>query len=110
MRHGVQEFLTFYGHTHMPMQVALSPDGTLAATSARGDGLINVWDLDGRVEKMSLAVPPAMHLLDFSPDGKYLAIGSGSAKPGGPVPCGWSAFPAARTFGRRGRDRPGLRA
>jgi WD40 repeat protein len=67
---------TFKGHTRGLEALALSPDGTLAA-SAGVDGTLRLWDVRKGTEQARLAgFSGAPRSLAFSSDGKRLLLGS----------------------------------
>ncbi len=64
-------------HEQTVLAVAFRPDGTLLA-SASDDETVKLWDLATKRQIAELAQHPApVQALVFSPDGKYLATGSG---------------------------------
>jgi WD40 repeat protein len=80
-------------------QVAISPDLSLVAVSS-GDRL-GLWDTKtgkqcGGLEMKAGAIRYYIHALAFSPDGKYLAVGSGTGYPvGGETNGGVAVWDAA---------------
>lgn len=72
-----------FDHEDFVMDAALSPDGSLLATSAAGtiDGnftpAIYIWDASSGEGAGMLAYPESMSRLAFSPDGRLVAAASG---------------------------------
>ncbi len=66
--------LVFKGHERDIWDVAISPDGTLLATSS-SDGTARLWDL-ATGEQIQVFAPQsgALGMVDFSRDGKHLLI------------------------------------
>jgi WD40 repeat protein len=65
---------TLSGHSDIVWDVAFSPDGkTLASVSS--DKTAKVWDWDNGESLESLDFPADVVSVDFSPDGKVLAVG-----------------------------------
>ncbi len=70
------------GHTNWVVGGALNQDGTRAATSSY-DGTVRVWDLnncDIECKFFEIKQPTEVHDVTFSPDGKWIAIGTTEAK------------------------------
>jgi len=66
--------LQFKGHDRDIWDVAISPDGTLLATSS-SDGTARLWDLASGEEKQIFAPKSgALGMVDFSPDGTHLLV------------------------------------
>ncbi len=61
------------GHLEETTDVAFSPDGRTLASLAYGDSL-KLWHLPTLREVVSIAFPEAGHFLQFSADGRYLAV------------------------------------
>jgi WD40 repeat protein len=75
-----KEVRTFEGHTAGLHAVALSADGTLAA-SASADGTLRVWDVKTGKELRRLAgFPDAVRSLAFAPEGVRLLSGHQGVK------------------------------
>jgi WD40 repeat protein len=66
---------TYYGHGGPTRFVAVSPDGTKAATTNNGDGAVAVWDLDTHKQLHTLVFPKGCRgSVAFDPSGKRLAL------------------------------------
>lgn len=57
-----------------PMTLALSADGHLAAWGGMNHGKVVVWDLDRFEKQCEVACPESAYALQFSPDGRLLAV------------------------------------
>ena len=65
---------TFRGHTSNISSISFSPDGA-AVISADEDGLVNQWNVAGRVLERSFKLPVTeINALAVSPSGKQLAV------------------------------------
>ena len=67
-----KELLTLEGHTGPVWSVCFSPDGTHFAAAGE-DGIVLVWDAEGKGKPLRLEGPRAVHAVSFSPDSKRLA-------------------------------------
>jgi WD40 repeat protein len=68
--------LTFRGHSAALSDVAVAPDGATVATTS-GDGTTRLWDpTTGRARLTLFGYDRFAFGVDFSPDGRLLAIGS----------------------------------
>lgn len=63
------------GHMQETTDVAFSPDGQTLASLSRGESL-KLWHLPTRREVFSEPMPRAGMYVSFSPDGRFLAIGT----------------------------------
>ena len=60
-------------HRWLPLDLAVSPDGTIVATSGY-DGMIRLWDAEtGKLVRVLVGHDSYVHGVAFSPDGRYLA-------------------------------------
>jgi WD40 repeat protein len=72
-----KEIRQYKGHEGKVDQLAISPDGrTLASKSV--DKTIRFWDVEKAQEKLKIADAQPTKKLEFSTDGKKLALGAGS--------------------------------
>jgi WD40 repeat protein len=69
-----RERATLKGHTSPLYCLAVSPDGKLLASNA-GDMTVRLWDLAIGREVRVLQSPNISYHMEFSPDGKSLALG-----------------------------------
>ncbi|HWX22187.1 MAG TPA: protein kinase [Candidatus Binatia bacterium] len=68
-----KELAVLPGHMQEATDVAFSPDGrTLASVSQKES--VKLWNLDTQRELLSLDFPQAGWFLQFSPDGRHLAV------------------------------------
>lgn len=82
------------GHAWGLMQVALSPDGELAATASR-DGTAKLWDLGtGALVRTLEGTDPVLSIA-YSADGKTIATSNGTAKADGGFVKLWDAATGA---------------
>ena len=67
--------------TDITKYVVISPDGTTVARQTENRRLIHLWDVETDTPLHTITGNPNLrdHLLSFSPDGKKLVIGNGSA-------------------------------
>jgi len=79
-----QEIRTFKGHNTAVTAVAFSSNGKLLATVSHAEYLIKIWDIEAAREVWSSGIQRKnvsrfsgnqKHLISFSPDGTYLAVG-----------------------------------
>lgn len=66
-----------FSHQDIGIVYAMSPDGTLLASSAAN--AIHLWDTTTGAEIKSFEIATYANSLSFSPDGKLLAVAAGSA-------------------------------
>ena len=66
---------TLQGHSSSVWSVSFSPDGRTIG-SASGDGVVKLWDLDGRELQTLEGHSDSVYSVSFSPDGQMLASAS----------------------------------
>lgn len=66
---------TLPGHMQETTEVAFAPDGETLASVSRGESL-KLWHLPTRREVFSEDMPHAGMCVSFSPDGRFLAVGT----------------------------------
>lgn len=76
---GTEQRMVSSAHQDWIWSVAFSPDGQTIASSSQ-DGTIKLWRTENGEHIQTLTGGPAVPVLAFSPDGAYLASGSGSLK------------------------------
>jgi WD40 repeat protein len=72
-----QQVALLSGHPSTVQSVVFNPAGTLLA-SGSSDGLVRLWDVASR-QAITQLTYPGSYCLAFSPDGQWLAGGSGAA-------------------------------
>ncbi|HBR75839.1 MAG TPA: hypothetical protein DEA78_19570, partial [Cyanobacteria bacterium UBA11159] len=73
--YGVKEFNTLEGHKDWVRSVSFSPDGKTIA-SGSDDGIIKLWNLEGKELLTLMGHESRVRSISFSPDGKTIASGS----------------------------------
>jgi WD40 repeat protein len=63
------------GHTRQVLTVDLSADSSVVASGGK-DSLLNIWNVNDQVIKMTYKLPGVVIITRFSPDQKYLAAGT----------------------------------
>jgi len=79
-----KQLLTYKGHSGAMAHVAWSPDSTKIA-SASYDGTVQVWNASTGQRLLTCNQGEPVWSVAWSPDGKYIASGTGSAGLNGPV-------------------------
>jgi WD40 repeat protein len=68
------------GHVGGVPRLAFSPDGKLLATAGYDDRSVRLWDVATGWQLREIPQDDKVHGVAFSPDGRYLAIGTNSKR------------------------------
>lgn len=69
------QIVPFLGQTGKVFDAAISHDNSLMASAGFYDKTVRIWDIKTRQEIQKISFNNTVTKIDFSPDGRYLAIG-----------------------------------
>jgi eukaryotic-like serine/threonine-protein kinase len=72
-----REVAALSGHTHRITSIDWSPDGDRVISGSL-DSTARVWEVESRRAVAELALQDPVRVVDYSPDGRWIAIGAGS--------------------------------